>query len=122
METTLQERIAKVLAFGEIEAKPLSVLAGLSPTHVGQFVRGDVGSMDRKTAERLSRVTGITCAWLSYGEGPDPTADAVRAAVEAARAAKAPATDPADPSPYAKSPPAADDGGSPYAKKSTEAA
>ena len=74
-------------------------------------------SMRPDVAASYANVFGVTRSWLLFGEGSEPTADAVRAAVEAARAAKAPPADPADPSPYAKHPPAPDDGASPYAGK-----
>ncbi len=64
--------------------------------------------------EAVEILTGVPrAAWRTEAE---------RDAVAELRARFTPSPDPTDPSPYAKSPPAADDGGSPYAKKSTEAA
>lgn len=70
----------------DLDAKELSLLAGLSGSHVGQIKNGHVRSMLDPTAKALARVTGATRSWLAFGEGEAPPPSAVQAAVAAARA------------------------------------
>jgi len=78
----------------DLDAKELSLLAGLAASHVGQIRRGDVVSLQGETAEKLSRVTGARRAWLAFGEGDAPTKEAVEAAVALARAQRDATSDP----------------------------
>ena len=94
--SSLRERVEHLLQqVSDLDAKELSLLAGLSPSHVGQIRRGQVVSVQGETADRLARVTGASRAWLAFGEGNAPSDEAIRTAVAAARAARD-ATDPLD--------------------------
>ena len=101
----------------ELSQREVDRIAGRTEGQCGMIEGRGQMSMRPDVAASYANVFGVTRSWLLFGEGSEPTADAVRAAVEAARAAKAPPADPADPSPYAKHPPAPDDGASPYAGK-----
>jgi len=84
--SSLQTRVERLLAAAAVDAKTLSVLAGLSTSHVGQLLRGEVQTLRTKTAEALSNVTGASCAWIAFGEGDEPSDQVVHDAVERARA------------------------------------
>lgn len=87
--SSLRERVEHLLnQVSDLDAKELSLLAGLSPSHVGQLKRGEVESLHGDTAEKLARVTGASRSWLSFAEGKAPSKRAVQAAVAAARAAR----------------------------------
>lgn len=55
-------------------AKQLSLVAGLSQSHVGQIARGDVDNVDTETLEAIAKAAGVSPAWLVLGTG-DPTPD-----------------------------------------------
>ena len=85
--SSLRERVEHLLnQVSDLDAKELSLLAGLSSSHVGQFKRGKVESIHSDTAEALARVTGATRSWLAFGEGKAPSKRVVQATIAAARA------------------------------------
>lgn len=67
--------------------KELSTLSGLAGSHAGLIARGAVENPRIDVAEKLAHTLGVSLDWLVRGEGEPPTAEAVRAAVEAAREA-----------------------------------
>jgi transcriptional regulator with XRE-family HTH domain len=73
-----------------LPARQLDALAGLATNHVANIeserLSDDVQS---STARKLCGVLGVSLDWLISGEGPEPKAKHVRAAVEKARAGKA---------------------------------
>lgn len=66
-------------------AVTLAALAGLASAHVGMIERGERTRLEYSTLSRIARVLGVSAEWLGEGIGPDPTPDAIRAAVEASR-------------------------------------
>lgn len=94
---TIGERVAHVHVLSGLDRSDLSDLAGLAAAHVGMMIRGDVRNPAATTLAELARVTGVDLMWLARGIGTPPTADAVRAAVERARAERAAL--PTDPAP-----------------------
>lgn len=77
---------ARALA-GGLSLRELSKLAGLFGTHAALIESGRRTNIEGKTAVALARVLGVSTDWLLTGEGDEPTAEQVRAAVERARAA-----------------------------------
>lgn len=55
--------------------------------------RGDVTNLAEKTLRAIADATGATLPWLAFGLGDAPSAEAVRAAVDALAAAKPATTD-----------------------------
>jgi len=71
---------------GDLSARELARLAGLSEAIVGFVERGSTESPHLLNAIDLARVLGVDVTWLGTGEGDEPTAETVRTAVAAARA------------------------------------
>jgi transcriptional regulator with XRE-family HTH domain len=71
-----------------LSQRGLAKLADLSERHVGLIEDGTRDNPELKTLQALAKVLGLTVGWLSSGEGEQPTAEDVRAAVAAAEAAK----------------------------------
>ena len=120
MGSSIAERVAIIRGLSGLSQRALAELAGLNASHVRLIEDGDRADPRTSTVVALAQVAGCTADWLATGEGREPSEESVRAAVERARGGHD--AEPAEGSPYAKSPPATDDGASPYAKKSTEAA
>lgn len=69
--------------------RELDRLSTLGMGHVSMIESGRRPNIEGATAVKLARVLGVSVDWLLTGEGDDPTADQVRAAVERARSAAA---------------------------------
>lgn len=53
-------------------AKALSIAAGLTPNHVGQFIRGTVKGGNNATLMKIARAANVNPLWLTSGAGgPD---------------------------------------------------
>jgi transcriptional regulator with XRE-family HTH domain len=79
------ERLRALREAVGISARELSRVAGMkSHQHVGLIERGDVGSPDYPNAKKLAGALGCSVAWLLDGDGVEPSADVIRAAVIAA--------------------------------------
>lgn len=65
--------------------RELAELAGLSPSMVWQIESGTIAAPSGTTLAQLAEVLGVSLDWLIRGEGPDPQAEDVQAAVERAR-------------------------------------
>lgn len=74
---------------GNLSARELAALAGQTQSLVAQIERGKIESPRSDTIVSLSTVLGVTTDWLLKGEGDEPTAELVLAAVEKARADRA---------------------------------
>lgn len=70
----------------KLSSRELSELAELADTHVRLIERGERLAPSVETISRLACVLGVSLDWLIRGDGPEPTAEHVRAAVERARA------------------------------------
>jgi len=84
----LSDRLRALRLESGLSAAQLSELAGLSPAHVSIIERGERPNVAATTATALARVLGTCAEYLVDGVGDAPTADAVRAAVERARAGR----------------------------------
>lgn len=89
MGTDLPTRLQLARELAGLSMQELSKLSGLAGSHAGLIARGAVGNPRVDIAEKLAHTLGISLDWLVRGEGPEPTAEQVHAAVEAARALKA---------------------------------
>ena len=75
---TFAKRLAWVLANrrqkdgSPWDQKTLSVTAGLSTSHVGQYVRGDQTNPTLEILRKLGKAADVSAAWLGFGVGsPD---------------------------------------------------
>jgi transcriptional regulator with XRE-family HTH domain len=69
-----------------LTVRELSALAGLkAPTHVGLLEAGKRPNPSAETLVALAQVLGTTVEWIVTGEGNEPSADEVHAAVNRAR-------------------------------------
>jgi transcriptional regulator with XRE-family HTH domain len=83
---TLAQRVAYLHQCSGLDMAPLSRVCGLSQSHLGQFIRGQVGKRPAaSTLGKLASAFGVDHEWLMSGTGTVPDASAIRAAVEAAR-------------------------------------
>lgn len=73
-----------------LSTKELDRLAGITPGHTwwieSKGADGSKKGIETGTADKLAAALGISLEYLIRGEGPEPTAEEVGAAVEAARA------------------------------------
>lgn len=76
-------RFARSLA--GVSARRLDSIAGLQPGHTNAIESGRRPNIESVTAEKLSTALGISLDWLILGNGREPTAKAIRAAIERAR-------------------------------------
>lgn len=65
------------------------MLVGLSHGALGALERGEVVDMKTAKAAAVASALGVDLDWLITGEGPEPTAKRVTAALERARTAAA---------------------------------
>lgn len=84
----LPSRLEAARSYAGLSANELSKLAGLSSSHVGMIGRGHVHAPRIDVVSKIAEALGVSLDWLVRGEGPEPDAAAVRAAVERARAAR----------------------------------
>lgn len=94
----LAKRVTKLREMGGISARALSVLAGLSPSFLGQLERGEFSGLGAESAMRIAAVLGVSVDHLIHGSGDPPSADRVLEAVRVAGVLRS-----ADPKPKAKS-------------------
>ena len=89
---SLGERLKTLRTKGGVTVAELTRVTGLSDALVGMIERGTRGDrISAETAIALARALGCSEKWLVLGEGTEPDADTVRAAVAVA-AARAAAT------------------------------
>jgi len=55
-----------------LDMRPLSKIAGLSPSTVGEIERGNRVTLSTATASGLATACGVSLDWLVRGEGPAP--------------------------------------------------
>lgn len=88
MNTPLQDRF-RLLADAAGSLRRLDAAAGCAPGHAHAIAEGRIVSPTVDTLRQVANACGVSFGWLAFGEGPAPTPEAVRAAVDAARAAHA---------------------------------
>lgn len=86
---TLALRLGHLRGLAGLSARSLSVLAGISPTHVSLIEAGRVSSPESHTSAALASVLGCSLDWLIAGKGKPPTEESVRAAVKRAKRSRA---------------------------------
>jgi len=79
-----------VLGHSGLDQSALSALAGLAPAHVNMILRGKIARPSATTLLAICDVLGVSLDWLLRGGDGAPTADHVRAAVQAAQSAPVP--------------------------------
>jgi transcriptional regulator with XRE-family HTH domain len=87
---TMGDRIVWARALAQVSGSELARLSGLARSHVQLLESGARSTPQTDTALALARVLGVSLDWLVRGIGPEPTADAIREAIAAARARVAP--------------------------------
>lgn len=87
--TTVGGRIKAARELAGISTKDVDRLAGLTPGVCWSVENSTGDNFQTKTIDPIARVLGLTLEHVVRGEGSTPSADQVKAAVEAARAAKA---------------------------------
>ncbi len=90
------DRLRRVIDLGGVTIAETARLSDLSTNAVQFFLSGRRENPSSESVVALARATGVSLDWLLTGEGKEPTANDVRAAVEAARA-RAAATATPDP-------------------------
>lgn len=83
---TFAKRVQSLREKAELGPHQLATLAGLSSAHVSIIERRDDDNPNVRTVAALARVLGCDLEYLATGEGEEPDAETVRAAVDAARA------------------------------------
>lgn len=69
--TTLQERIAKLMAETGKTVGDLAAIAGVSSSAVTQWKDGPTKSLKTAPAVKLSTATGFNAMWIATGTGPE---------------------------------------------------
>ena len=86
---TIGDRLARLVAVAGLGLEELDRLAGLSPGHSGQVVRGHKSKLRVATAIAIASVFGVSAEYLANGTGQSPATLSVRRAVTKARFAHA---------------------------------
>lgn len=84
-KVSLAARLRWAAKQGRVSQRELAGLADISPSAPGAILRGEAPNPQVGTVEALASVLGISLDWVVKGIGPEPTAEQIRAAVEAAR-------------------------------------
>lgn len=79
------ERLAGIVAASGLSDRALSVLAGLSPTHVTRILAGQRPNVSLATVAAIAKVTGVSLDYLAFG-GRRPKGPTIKAAVARAKA------------------------------------
>ena len=75
--TTLQERIAKVMAETGKTVGDLAEIAGVSSSAVTQWKDGPTKSLKTAPAVKLAEATGFSAMWIATGSGPEKSGAAL---------------------------------------------
>lgn len=84
------KRLKETRELGEIAASDLSELAGLSDGYVAHLERGVRKNPGMEAMGAIAAVLGVTIDYLVRGEGEQPAAELVKAAIATARASLSP--------------------------------
>lgn len=82
-------RLRTVRKKAELSTKELDRLAGLTAGHTWAVENSKSGNADTVTLDKIAAVLGLSLDYLVRGEGREPGAAKVRAAIETARASLA---------------------------------
>lgn len=85
-------RLTRARKLAGLSSRQLSDLAGVSDGFAAQIERGDAKAPAFGVIDSFAQVLGVSLDWLAHGVDPQPSAEQIKAAVEAARARRAPAT------------------------------
>lgn len=86
----LGDRLRSARDLGEVSARELCSLAGVTVSVAAMVERGHIHRPAADVLAAFAGVLGVSLDWLVLGTGSEPTAEQVRAAVETARQRKAP--------------------------------
>ena len=86
---SLAARVRYLHETSGLDQKAMSLLAGLSQSHVHQLIHGRLRAPRCETLAKLARTFDVSLEWLVSGEGPVPPPRRIRAAAELARLAAA---------------------------------
>lgn len=93
MVTTLSgdtvSRLTRARKLGGLSGRQLSQLAGVADGFASMIERGVSRAPAFGVIVAFARVLGVSLDWLARGVDPQPTAEQIKAAVEAARASRA---------------------------------
>jgi transcriptional regulator with XRE-family HTH domain len=78
---TLARRVGYLREHSGLEQTPLSKRCGLSASHIGQIIRGDVKKPAPETLVLIARAFRVSLEWLMTGDGPPPKPEDVAAAI-----------------------------------------
>lgn len=87
--STIRARVRKLRVLSGLSARELAGIAGVAHSLVSYLEEGTRVDPRSSTVTALAATCGVSLDWLVLGEGDEPTAESVHAAVEAARAVRA---------------------------------
>ncbi|ULR87204.1 LexA family transcriptional regulator [Comamonas sp. B21-038] len=73
--STLQERIAEIMATAGLSVGDIADIAGVSSSAVTQWKEGPTKTIKTAPATRLSEKTGYRAMWIATGDGPKKMQD-----------------------------------------------
>lgn len=82
---TAGERIKAARTLAGISTKDLDRLAGLKEGVCWAVENSATGNSETRTVDKIAKVLGLSLDYVIRGDGKPPTANKVKAAVEAAR-------------------------------------
>lgn len=83
---SIADRVAYLQRASGLDQATLSRTCKLSQAHIGMIARGDVAHPSVATLSAIAETCEVALDWLAAGRGDTPSADAIQAAVERARA------------------------------------
>lgn len=81
----LHERLRWARVTAGISCRELDRLSGTTPGHAWAVEQGNRGRHETRTIAAFARALGVSLDWLVHGEGEEPTAEHIAAAVAARR-------------------------------------
>lgn len=90
-DVSIGTRLRSARQLAEISTKELDRLAGVKAGGTWAVENSKTGNAETKTLDRMAGALGVSLDWLVRGDGDEPTAESVKAAVKVAREAQEPA-------------------------------
>jgi transcriptional regulator with XRE-family HTH domain len=87
--TPLGNRLRDARERGELSARELCLLSGVTVSVAAMIERGHIHRPGVDNLAAFARTLGVSLDWLVLGVGDEPTTDQIRKAVEEARARQA---------------------------------
>lgn len=78
-------RITAARKLAEISTKDLDRLAGLKAGVTWAVENSATGNSEIRTLDAIAKALGLSLDWIVRGDGPEPTTEAIKAAVASAR-------------------------------------